>query len=759
MRGVTAAGVPLVAIGHNGRVAWGFTTGLSDEDDLYAESADRETYRFKGADAADGVPRRDASPTARRPPTCSSFPDEVVPGAGSKTERICRTVHGPVEVRAGGARYARRYAIWGREIETLEGLTELNERRGRSRDVDRALQRVTWNENIIAADIAGNIGYWHPGLHPLRPLRLRRAPALPGDRRGRVARAAAARRTPHVINPQQGWLATGTTCRRGAGRTGDAEAPSALAGPFHRRGVAELLVGASSRRRRRGGARRRSSRQRHDRAAAPARRPAAARARARRDAASAERARRAARVGRLVPPRRRATGPSTRASRSGSSSRTRPSGSRSIGSPARGRRAEGPRRRRPGSLARVRHRQRRGVRAADADGRAATARPPRRRSKKLAERFGTADVAKWREPRQHVRGQRPGRRGDAGELPVLRPRDLGAVRGPRARSVPSVAWVETASLSFVARHEREIAEGPRRCSRTWSASARSSSRGSSSVPGEVAVVMHPRPLMLNLAAPWLPLARLVSAPPAGATSPASSAAARSTCWRPPHWSGAPRPCRDRARCCCAPRGTSTRTSWSAPTTRPPTPLLAVHASARYVEMAWLCEGAATYFAGQVPHMRAAIARRLREGRRPRFPPTSRDAWVLGGTVFALLEQSGDPTHAWDLARTARRRGVTGGRSRRAFGRPRGGVERGWTDYLAGAHVRPEGARVGVEHLEQRRDHALVELGPGPGQQLGAGLALRHGGAVRAIAGHRVVGVAGEDDPRAQRDASPARPSG
>ena len=96
-----------------------------------------------------------------------------------------------MQVRAGGVAYARRYAIWGRELETLVGLTALNDART-VRDVDRAMLEVTWNENVIAADDRGNIGYWHPGLHPLRPKRLRRAPALPGHRRGRVARAAAA---------------------------------------------------------------------------------------------------------------------------------------------------------------------------------------------------------------------------------------------------------------------------------------------------------------------------------------------------------------------------------------------------------------------------------------------------------------------------------------------------------------------------------------------------------------------------------------
>ena len=61
---------------------------------------------------------------------------------------------------------------------------------------------------------------------------------------------------------------------------------------------------------------------------------------------------------------------------------------------------------------------------------------------------------------------------------------------------------------------------------------------------------------------------------------------------------------------------------------------------RYVRMAWISEGSATYLSGQVPHMRAAVARRMREGGRPSFPPPARDALVLGGTVFDFLARRG-----------------------------------------------------------------------------------------------------------------------
>jgi hypothetical protein len=103
---------------------------------------------------------------------------------------------------------------------------------------------------------------------------------------------------------------------------------------------------------------------------------------------------------------------------------------------------------------------------------------------------------------------------------------------------------------------------------------------------------------------------------------------------------------------------------------------------RYVKMMWLAEGAATHLAGQVPHLRAAIARRLRDGGRPEFPPAARDAWVLGGTVFGLLEREAGLEACVSLAATPEwkspRKAIE-----QAFGRPAASVARAWTDYLAG----------------------------------------------------------------------------
>jgi hypothetical protein len=71
--------------------------------------------------------------------------------------------------------------------------------------------------------------------------------------------------------------------------------------------------------------------------------------------------------------------------------------------------------------------------------------------------------------------------------------------------------------------------------------------------------------------------------------------------------------------------------------------------ARYLGWAWLVEGAAQYFSRQVGLYRAAVIRRLHERARPSFPPSRRDAVILGGTIFDLLEAERGPEACERLA--------------------------------------------------------------------------------------------------------------
>lgn len=70
---------------------------------------------------------------------------------------------------------------------------------------------------------------------------------------------------------------------------------------------------------------------------------------------------------------------------------------------------------------------------------------------------------------------------------------------------------------------------------------------------------------------------------------------------------------------------------------------------RAAHWAWLIAGTAQWFSGQTAHARPAIARRLREEARPDFPPSLRDAALLGGTVIDLIVREEGVERAVDLA--------------------------------------------------------------------------------------------------------------
>ncbi|MDQ3722832.1 MAG: hypothetical protein M3376_07170, partial [Actinomycetota bacterium] len=55
-----------------------------------------------------------------------------------------------------------------------------------------------------------------------------------------------------------------------------------------------------------------------------------------------------------------------------------------------------------------------------------------------------------------------------------------------------------------------------------------------------------------------------------------------------------------------------------------------------------------WFSGQTAHARPAIARRLREDARPDFPPSLRDAVLLGGSVIDLIAREEGVERAVEL---------------------------------------------------------------------------------------------------------------
>jgi acyl-homoserine lactone acylase PvdQ len=244
-RGATAPGVPVLGLGHNEHVAWGVTSGLTDDDDLYVEELTaEETYRFRGA--ARPMTCREETFRFRAAPTDAGPDLPLGDSFGSETRRLCRTVHGPVQERAGNRAFARRYAIWDRELETLIGLAEVNEAKSIA-DVDRAMDKVTWNENLMAADDQGNIGYWHPGLLQLKPRGWDERLPYPGTGSAEWRGFLAPDRRPQVVNPRKGWLSNWNNVPSVGWTQGDAPARERLSGRFHRNAWLARQVKASHR--------------------------------------------------------------------------------------------------------------------------------------------------------------------------------------------------------------------------------------------------------------------------------------------------------------------------------------------------------------------------------------------------------------------------------------------------------------------------------------------------------------------------------
>ncbi len=77
-------------------------------------------------------------------------------------------------------------------------------------DIDEfedAVELVWPSHNFYWADTEGNIGYWHAGRFPVKPVSADRRLPLAGDGTQEWVRVTDAEEMPRCINPEQGWLA------------------------------------------------------------------------------------------------------------------------------------------------------------------------------------------------------------------------------------------------------------------------------------------------------------------------------------------------------------------------------------------------------------------------------------------------------------------------------------------------------------------------------------------------------------------------
>jgi len=159
--GVTAAGLPGVVIGHNDRIAWGFTNVGPDVQDLYIEKFNPDN------------PRQYQTPSGWQDVVIRHEEIKVRKAIGSSEHDITNfdvpvTRHGPIIFEGDGKRYALRWTALDTSKNNPDSTQGLNRARNWN-EFNAALEAFTApTQNIVYVDVDGHIGYHATGVVPIR---------------------------------------------------------------------------------------------------------------------------------------------------------------------------------------------------------------------------------------------------------------------------------------------------------------------------------------------------------------------------------------------------------------------------------------------------------------------------------------------------------------------------------------------------------------------------------------------------------------
>jgi penicillin amidase len=197
--GFSFSGMPGVVVGHNRRIAWGVSTMYADVTDLYLERVNGENYEYKGKQL----------PLATRRETIK------VAGGKSRTITVRSTRHGPIlsdvsddvaDVGTANAVALQWTALTPRP--TISAVFELDKAQS-WKDFRAAAKRFTVpSQNLIYADVEGNIGYQAPGAIPIRSRGDGRWPVPGWDGKHEWDGYIPFDALPRVLNPNEGVIIT-----------------------------------------------------------------------------------------------------------------------------------------------------------------------------------------------------------------------------------------------------------------------------------------------------------------------------------------------------------------------------------------------------------------------------------------------------------------------------------------------------------------------------------------------------------------------
>ncbi len=160
--GATLPGLPLIGIGHNGRVAWSFTASMVDVQDLYVEELRREDGRVLRRREEAWIPVRRIEERIR------------IRGGRTEVLEILETDHGGVPtpilspVLEGEERALALAWAGAAPSRCVEGFLDLIQARNAAQVFAAAEKLDLLPLNLVFATADGEIGYQLVGRHPIR---------------------------------------------------------------------------------------------------------------------------------------------------------------------------------------------------------------------------------------------------------------------------------------------------------------------------------------------------------------------------------------------------------------------------------------------------------------------------------------------------------------------------------------------------------------------------------------------------------------
>lgn len=192
--GVTLPGTPLMVVGSNGRVAWGYTNSYGDYIDFVRLVPDPERPGWVLTDSS-SVP-------------VDTLAESVMVGGVTRPLQILETPWGPVTARdPDGTMYAMQWGAHRPEATNL-ALLDVEDAATLDEALDAANRAGIPGQNFVAGDRAGRIGWTIAGQIPHRVGRDGTRPVDSTDPDARWDRFLSPDEVPRVVDPEDGRLWT-----------------------------------------------------------------------------------------------------------------------------------------------------------------------------------------------------------------------------------------------------------------------------------------------------------------------------------------------------------------------------------------------------------------------------------------------------------------------------------------------------------------------------------------------------------------------